>query len=525
MDLYEHTINSNTEPLSSELKAILSCIYTESKRIKQQLQVFNYLSFKTGRNKDSLFRVCRRILNNQSNIASNSNGPIQSTPVVNQASKVSNFVSPNVQINHPNKQDLNLKIKTSPPLSPQFTFNNLNEDLKGKIFNLKKFYLIFKEKQEVSSFLENLEIQNMIFSVEFSVRNSKVDNVPKLRDFCVSILAKNFEMNKDHFCNRYNIIINQIRTKKNEDTLKIKINELKEEIKKEMPKNVEKYTRLLEDYNKIKSNEQNEELRKKMNPPRKKFEFTDKIRSLIQNIIQIKMNLLKTPGSSPSSQNFQKGIDNFFETELLNAWPKNWMQKNVLHSFYNKYDQQQQHKQIQHQRSMSVNQVVHKAPSSAPVTPTTSKQTANSSINISSKNGKVVRIEQHLPGSALNQIPSTKMNGPSTPKSINQTIEVMSSQSKQNVYDNVVNQHKKKIINQINTPHPEELAPNSNPSRPSKSPQNSFQIQNLINKTVLPNSPDFGQLQQNFNLLLPSYVLNSTGLTSLNKSLSNQNNK
>lgn len=538
LELYEHSVSSNTEPLSPELKSILSFIYTESKRIKQQFQVFNYLSHKTGRNKDSLFRVCRRILNNQSNIAGSSTGPIQSPQVVNQVSKVSGFVSPNNQINHPIKTDLDLKIKKSPPVSPQFTLNNLNEELKTKILNLKKQYLFFKEKQEVSKFLENPGVQNLIYSLDLSVRNSNVENLSKHRDLCVGILAKNFEMNKDHFGNMYNIIINQIRTRNVENNLKNKINELKDEIQKEMPKNIDKYTRLLEEYNKNKSNEQNEENRKKMNPPRKKFEFTDKIRTLIQNIIQIKMSLLKKPNSSPSPQNFQKDtddkqnyIDNFFETELLNAWPKNWMQKNVLHGFYTRYDQQQQQKPIQHQRSMSLNQPVQKTPVSAPVTPTSSKQTPSSSINISSKNGKMVKIEQHVPSSASNQTAMPKLSVPCTPKSVNQPAQATLAQSKQNVYNNVVSQHKKKTINQIISPgknnsHSEELGPSANTSRPSNSPKNSFQIQNLINKAAaLPNSSNFSQLQQQLNLLIPNLVLNSTSFANVNSSFSNQNNK
>lgn len=543
LDLYENTISSNTESLSPDLRSILFSIYTESKRVKQQSNVFNYLAYKTGRNKDSLFRMCRRFLTkdnstNQQNLASTSNEHVQEIPLLNQMAKSHNFVAPSIPLNMSIKVENDLKIKKSPPGSPQFSLNDLTEDLKTKLLNLKKEFLIYKQKQDVGKFLENAQIQNMIYSVDVSVRNTKSPNLARLRDFCIGNLAESFEMSKDFFQKKYSTIVNQIRTRNFENSLKNKIGELKREIETEMPKNYDKYTRLMNEFNKTKSNEQNEEIRKKMNPPRKKFEFTDKIRDLILNIIQLKMALFRISGSSPSPQNSQidasvklSYIDNFFETELLNLWPKNWMQKNVLLNFYQiKYCQQQQH--MQQNRLPVANISASKASTSTPSTPTSSKQTPSSTINISSKNGKSIKIEHQPPSLVVtNQAVSSKMNLASTPKSINQPVQII-NQSKQNVYDNVVNQHKKKTINQIMGPsldnsHCDEFKPSPNPSRPSKSPQNLFQISNLIGPPTLNNQtlPDLAKLRQHLNLMLPNLVQNSASLPNLSNSFSNKNPK
>ncbi|RNA33400.1 ubinuclein-2-like isoform X1 [Brachionus plicatilis] len=535
LDLYEHIITTNTESLPPDLKSILINIYTESKRVKQQSNVFNYLSHKTGRNKDSLFRVCRRILNkdtapNQSNLAGTSSEFIQNLPAQNQPNKPHNFATPNLPVNLSMKAENDLKIKQSPPVSPQITFGDLSEELKTKIVNLKKEYLICKQKNELAKFLEKSHIQNWIYSVDISVRNSKSTNLSRLRDFCIGKLAESFDMSKERFQKDYQTIVAQMRTKSLENSLRNKISELKREVDAEMPKHFDKFSRLMDEYSKNKLNEKNEEARKKMNPPRKKFEFTEKIRDLILNIIQIKMSLFRICGSSPSPQNSQMDasaklgyIDNFFETELLNLWPKNWMQKNVLLNFYQiKYCQQQQH--MQHQRTSSLNHAVQRAPTSS-----SSKQASSSTINISSKNGKTVKIEPQAPSPIASQAASSKMNMPSTPKSINQQTQAINL-SKQNVYDNVVSQHKKKTINQnmvpgVNSSQSEEFSPN--PSRPSKSPQNLFQISNLIGSAGLANSPlpDLTKLQQQLNLMLPNLVQNSASLPNLSNSFSNNNPK
>ncbi|CAF0779802.1 unnamed protein product [Brachionus calyciflorus] len=546
-DMYTLKINTISEPLTLELRTILSNIYTESKRLKYQSQIFNYLAFKTGRNKDNLFRICRRILNKE--ISSSQPVNTLSTSISDKiitptqiSTKPHNFATPTLPSTPqtPKVEIENLtKIKQSPPVSPQFS--DLGEELKTKLLNLKKEYLTYKQRQEVAKFLETPQIHNLIYAVDVFSRNSNNSRNPvRLRDFCISYLAESFELNKDVFLRKYNTICSQIRMRNLENNLKNKMNELKKEIDAEMPRNLEKYSRLLDEFNKNKFNEPNEELRKKMNPPRKKFELTEKIRELILSIIQIKMGLFRSSLTSPSPQNSVQNdasiklnyIDNFFESELIFLWPKNWMQKNVLLNFYQiKYCQQ-----IQQQRT-SQNSQVKSTNTPVTTTPITINKQPNPVINISSKNGKSVKIEPQTSGQINQnfvqspQIVLNRINSSSTPKSAIQNSQLSQlNQSKSNVYDTVVSQHKKKPVNtntnvntSLNTSHKvEDLYP-SQTQKTNKSPHNLFQISSLINNAT--NSSDLNKLQQQLNFMLPNLVQGSNSLPNLTQAFSNSNTK
>lgn len=95
------------------------------------------------------------------------------------------------------------------------------------------------------------------------------------------------------------------------------------------------------------------------NPPRRRFEMSDRIRQMILNIIQIKMAMYKPPMQKSSAEESESSlklayIQQFFDNELIPLWPKNWMQKNVLLNIYNiKYCQQQQKQQQQQQQQAS----------------------------------------------------------------------------------------------------------------------------------------------------------------------------
>lgn len=243
--------------------------------------------------------------------------PNQNSPIRAQQSSIITTKSQNKALN--SAQNLQKTPQTPPvnphlhlkhsPASPQFTFAELSEEMRTKLLDLKKDYAISKQKLEVSKFFDNLHIHSQIYSLDNMVRKSRAPS--RLKDFCLNFLTDAFEFNnKDLLMHKYNQIVAQTRQKSIENTLLNKMNELRKEVEAEMPKNLEKFSKQMEEFNKNRVLIdavacQDPEAKKKLNPPRKRFELSEKMRESIANIIQLKMRLFKPGLSSPSPSNSQ----------------------------------------------------------------------------------------------------------------------------------------------------------------------------------------------------------------------------
>ncbi|XP_061741312.1 ubinuclein-2b isoform X1 [Nerophis ophidion] len=66
---------------------------------------------------------------------------------------------------------------------------------------------------------------------------------------------------------------------------------------------------------------------KRVMGPRKKFVWDDKLRSLLCNLVRVKLSCYELEGENSSPEDYLKG---FMETEVKPLWPKGWMQGRIL---------------------------------------------------------------------------------------------------------------------------------------------------------------------------------------------------
>ncbi|XP_037112128.1 ubinuclein-2b isoform X2 [Syngnathus acus] len=66
---------------------------------------------------------------------------------------------------------------------------------------------------------------------------------------------------------------------------------------------------------------------KRVMGPRKKFVWDDKLRSLLCNLVRVKLSCYELEGKTTSPEDYLKA---FMETEVKPLWPKGWMQSRIL---------------------------------------------------------------------------------------------------------------------------------------------------------------------------------------------------
>ena len=434
------------------------CLMNKSDRC----QIFNYVSAKINMQKDSLLRNCRKLKaqrEQQRQQQQQSNNIISSSP--NKSALMNSSMSPS-------------KAQASPStttMSNQLTLNDLSAELKSKIINLRNEFQTFKQAAAASNttnnsvvdldkFFQSQKVQSIIISIENLIKSGKGDaansilsssqlsenaKIQKIREFLYLYFANVCQSKRAIIHTKYQHILNLQRIRASENIIRGKSGQLRLEIEAQMPKNNEKYEKAMEEFNN--RNKDNPEGAKKANPPRRRFEMTDKIRELITDIIKAKMSLYKpanqsTPGmpqQSPSLTNTEANsqeeqmrraqfIDSFFEQDMINLWPKNWMQKNVLQTIY-------QTKYVQPLMSLQKQQHLQRATSSQSATTFVAPNANNngprqmSSSNLSSLNTTPKLASSQTSSSSLSQLQTSQAGNSSGTSNNSASIINVSSKS------------------------------------------------------------------------------------------------
>ena len=231
------------------------------------------------------------------------------------------------------------------------TAKDLSEELQNKLLAIEKHYHNFKHKNnnKLNDFLKLPVVIQLIHSIDNLTRvtvSANNQTKKQTREFTLEFLAKTFEVTRDIVLR----ILNQIRTSHAENSIKEKLALLKKAIDEEMPKQLAKYKQAQEEFVRNKNLAESsggnpqESDKKKLNAPRKKFEWTLHIRELVLQLAHSKMNMYRSASRTPSAQmqspvktsdedeqaKKNEYLKTFISTSLINLWPENWMQMNVL---------------------------------------------------------------------------------------------------------------------------------------------------------------------------------------------------
>jgi hypothetical protein len=317
------------------------------------------------------------------------------------------------------------------------------------------------------------------------------------RDFVLDWLARTFETNRE-------TILRSIFALRMEKAERHLIEEFRKLINEKMPSLLAKYQQVYDDYTKKKASNTNvpPQEQKKLSLPRKRFEWTEATRHSFEMLVLNRLNYYRqiTPKRNLSEEEEKNKrveyLREYFARDLLGLWPDSWMQMNVLlnlssqikypNSSNNSSKQQTQQPSNLRKSTSSLNQnpsslvSPNKGSSSGLRTNlnhslTTAehqrtKPTAINSETITSKNGKTTKLE---PQTSTNHNKNTQNLKPQNvlqkvnngPLSVNNTtnmtlsskqqhqqlsnntnnitINDLSNKTKQNVYDNVINQYKR----------------------------------------------------------------------------------
>ncbi len=492
--LYNKQTACKQDIWTDEYKALLFSIYKQSLKLNQneKSQLFNFISLKTNQPKESLFRRCRRMFHKQSSTSSSplnlsvTHQPPTSSPSKNQITNQQQqahvkFIHPTLNVerlNIPiNSSTINSPMKSSPSLpssspSPQFEayLEKLNPEIRKKLENLDKLYETFKQKNQVGSFFDIQEVKTAIYMLENSIRLNSKSN-PGLKSFCMIYLNRSLKIgNKEAMHKKFDLIVNQIKTANIERNLNTKLEELRKEIDAEMPKNLARYKKAHEEFLQIKSSSSANDLtangvgqddlnkKKSLNPPRKRFEWTQKIKELFLNIVNTKLNIYKLQQSALFQQSSASNVANnseeeqnkkmeylkqFFQTSLISLWPESWMQMNVLITKYQQSQLQQPQQTTPSSPTTSLKDQSRPTPTTTSTLNTSAMQTPNqnqtptrpintmSSQQASSSNSSANKMISTTPTSTkfVQNTNGTTSNGTSTQMSASKS-EVIAASSK-----------------------------------------------------------------------------------------------
>ena len=492
---------------TDDLKNILFKIYKDSQAVLTQndrSSLFNYISVKTNKSKDSLMRHCRKLLNKEQSTAQQSpQQPQQQQPKQKLPETNSSFTK------SPGQQQMN-----------SITMSDLDDSMRSNLLTLEKEYQLFKQRNDPSKekFFELKKIATLIWTVDTTLRQNITNNATNkvlqkkcfdIKNFSIDFMSKSFELQRPQFIR----ILNQILTNQREILIKEKMNLLKKAIDDEMPKQQAKFKITYDEYLRHKSLVEASNVdaneKKKLNAPRKRFEWNHEIRDLYLTICSMKMELFRKspPPVNEEEESNRKNdyLKMFLVNNVLNLWPDNWMQLNVLiitqikgtnTTSMNSNRQQQSENNQQLNTSSIINiaskngkqiKLEHQPLEQACLPPSnnnpfsnqstqqkphnqqqrlispivnnnqTSPPTTTSKLNIQTKEQKIQQQSQQSPQSIkqysnnmLQNKTNPNANSPRPSSSSSNTLKqpIVSNQTnisptnKQNVYDNVVNQYK-----------------------------------------------------------------------------------
>ncbi len=517
---------------TDELKDALFKIYKDSSMsltVNDRSQLFNYISAKTNKTKDSLLRHCRKLLSKEQN---NSTQPQQQQQQQNKPATVECSpanLSTSLLNNSFNKSPVTPGQQQINPTN----FNDLDEKIKSNLNLVEREYQLFKNRSgsEIikEKFFETKKIQMLIYSIDQECRSNISRNTNKMltkklidiKNYVIDYMARSFEMQRPIFIR----ILNQILLQQREQLITEKIALLKKAIDDEMPKQLAKFKKTYDDFIRLKaqieaSGEQNAE-KKKLNPPRKKFDWNQEIRDLYLSIVNMKMELYPRsikPTNAQTSNVMSNTEDEqnkrleylrtFLVNSIINLWPDNWMQMNVLINASSKSSNNNTAANTITNNNNNSNNLPINKPSNnnnnnnstqLPIkqnengTSTTSfshnteaiaKLQANSNniINISSKSGKQIKLE-HQPLEQPCMPPlSTSTSSTNITSTNNQQVNNSNNKQVQDLKRQINNQTTSSKLNvQIKQEATNTVAPNLTSVKAQQSPQTNIKQHNNNN--------------------------------------------
>ena len=315
-----------------------------------------------------------------------------------------------------------------PPSSPQasaLNLSSLSDEFRTNMFTLEKHIKSFRQQNkneaDTTKFFENVNIRSILLQTDKLIRTNAVSKVhmSRLRDFCMCYLANAFEMSRDAFQKRFEHVVFQMKAKESDRLLGVKLAELKTHVDTEMRKALDKYTATYEQYLRQRAiaGGQADVL---IQPPKKNFDWTVKMRELLHETARLKLNTFRSSQVATTSgldaqqleaiksREREKFLRDFFAEKLVVLWPEGWMNAGVL---WTKYEScrlsRDGQRPTMNRSSASASTLSVGNSQNDPRSPANSVANRSGVINISSKNGKPIRIEaQNLNQSAGRQLSS-----------------------------------------------------------------------------------------------------------------------
>uniref|UniRef100_A0A3Q3Q4J2 Ubinuclein 2b n=1 Tax=Monopterus albus TaxID=43700 RepID=A0A3Q3Q4J2_MONAL len=212
---------------------------------------------------------------------------------------------------------------TPPPLP-----SGLPGPLAKRIEDLRAASRLFDEEGRKKFF--TLDMNNILLDIELQVQEQPVD----VRSAVYSHLEAFVPCNKEALLKRLKKLSLNIQ----DDRLRTPLLKLKLAVCSVMPEQIARYNmdciakvakQQSEEGEKNGSEDDDEEKPgKRVMGPRKKFIWDDKLRSLLCNLVRVKLGCYELEGKN--SLSLEEYLKAFMETEVKPLWPKGWMQARML---------------------------------------------------------------------------------------------------------------------------------------------------------------------------------------------------
>ncbi|XP_066531183.1 ubinuclein-2b isoform X2 [Hoplias malabaricus] len=174
-----------------------------------------------------------------------------------------------------------------------------------------------------------LDMNNILLDIELQVQ----EQPSEVRSAVYSHLEAFVPCNKEALLKR----MKKLSLNVQDDRLKNPLLKLKLAVCSAMPEQIARYNmdcmakvakQMSEDGERNGSEDEDEEKPgKRVMGPRKKFVWDDKLRTLLCNLVRVKLGCYEAGQNSPSPEDYLKA---FMETEVKPLWPKGWMQARML---------------------------------------------------------------------------------------------------------------------------------------------------------------------------------------------------
>ncbi|KAM9391837.1 ubinuclein-2b isoform 2-T2 [Pholidichthys leucotaenia] len=213
-------------------------------------------------------------------------------------------------------------VMTPPPLP-----EGLPEPLAKRIEDLRVASRLFDEEGRKKFF--TLDMNNILLDIELQVQEQPA----VVRSAVYSHLEAFVPCNKEALLKRLKKLSLNIQ----DDRIRTPLLKLKLAVCSVMPEQIARYNmdciakvakQQSEEGEKNGSEDDDEEKPgKRVMGPRKKFVWDDKLRSLLCNLVRVKLNCYELEGKNSPLEEYLK---TFMETEVKPLWPKGWMQARML---------------------------------------------------------------------------------------------------------------------------------------------------------------------------------------------------